>query len=222
LFLGLLVIAVAPLGAVGWMCSAEPCFWQTVDSKDPEVQREAEQVERSVSSKLTRVRPDEKTWKLRLSEAQINRWLATRLPKWLENRGVKSEVLEKIHHPIFEAKDGLLRLAAEVSVSALFGVVQVGFEPRGLDNDRPVRLKLTEARIGRLPISVDLLTKALSNGFGVSKKRGRRYRRMLDSIEMKLPLGDGRRVDVVGLEPREDGLVLNCRTVWVEGPRETQ
>ena len=222
LFVGLLVLVITPPLVVAALCGTQPSYWRVLDAENAEIQRDAERVERSVTSRLTRVRPDEETWRIHLSDSQINEWLATRLPKWLKNRGIKDEVLAKIKHPMFNADGRLLRLAAKISASALVGVVQVGFEPHEPVGDGPVRLKLAEARIGRLPVSVDLLTSAMVHGFGATEKEGKRIRQTLDSIELRLPLGDGRRVDVVGLEPRQDGVLLSCRTVQVNARRTSE
>jgi hypothetical protein len=154
-----------------------------------------EALEQALVAAVTKVRdPAGESWAIAIDPADINAWLATRLPKWAA------------HDPEFAPFAG----AAEVRVGAENGAIVVeapiGPRPLGLVGTVRVPLELTEAgerleatveraRIGRLPVPLSLAAFDAAGAF--REELGRLESR---HPERRFRLADGRLVEIRAIE----------------------
>lgn len=154
-----------------------------------------EALEQALVAAVTKVRdPAGESWAIAIDPADINAWLATRLPKWAA------------HDPEFAP----FARAAEVRVGSEAGaiVVESPIGPRvlGLVGTVRVPLELTEAgerleatvdhaRIGRLPVPLSLA--AFDSAGAFREELGRLEARHPDR---RFRLSDGRFVEVRAIE----------------------
>jgi hypothetical protein len=150
-----------------------------------------EALEQALVAAVTKVRdPAGESWAIAIDPADINAWLATRLPKWVA------------HDPEFAPFAG----AAEVRIGSEDGaiVLEAPLGPRALGLVGTVRvpLELTEAderleasvgraRVGRLPVPLSLAAFDAAGAF----------REELGRLEARYPgrrfrLGDGRFIEI--------------------------
>jgi hypothetical protein len=84
---GLLVLLPA-LGVCVVLALRTPAWWSPIPRSDQSAAERGAQVEQALVSEFTRVRADAPEWSIRIEERDANAWLATRLPAWLESRGL--------------------------------------------------------------------------------------------------------------------------------------
>jgi hypothetical protein len=84
---GLLVLLPA-LGVCVVLALRTPAWWSPIPRSDQAAAERGAQVEQALVSEFTRVRADAPEWSIRIEERDANAWLATRLPAWLESRGL--------------------------------------------------------------------------------------------------------------------------------------
>ena len=106
-----------------------PEWWAPADALSQDVIALGEQVENSVVTNANRARPggnashsssgaEPDIWVLRLSEDEVNAWLATRLPKWAANQYPGSFLAQDVGEMHVRIEDGLLRIGARVGAGA--------------------------------------------------------------------------------------------------------
>ncbi len=79
-----LVAGVAAVAALVLRAAlAPPAWYAPPTADDAEAVRLAERVEYRLAEELQRVRPTAEPWSVRLTDAQVNAWLALRLPAWV-------------------------------------------------------------------------------------------------------------------------------------------
>lgn len=149
-----------------------------------------EAFEQALAAALTKVRPAGEEWAIAIDPADINAWLATRLPKWIEHDPALAELAPAATIRIAAIRDALV---IEDSMRAPGdAVVSLPVEPTLTDG----RLALAPgtARIGRLPIP------------GAASALASLLRGTLDDLAAgpaQIRLGDGRRVELrdISCEP---------------------
>lgn len=181
-------LVLLPLVGVAAMLALQaPRWWKPVARGDAAAADRAAAFEQSVVSEFTRVRPDAPEWAVRIRESEVNDWLGTRLPVWLESRGE----------------------TAPIAVQARFtpGVVRVGTDLRRVvawwqgcpqPFEGGLRLASPGGGVGRLPVPLV--------GVGLD--------RVLDRQALAAPirLADGRRVRLLDLEVLDGEVRLRLRT----------
>ncbi len=212
--LGGVLLFTAGVGYALW--SASPAHWRVVDADDEEVKKAAGRFERSTVSRLTHVRPPEKAWRLVLEQRPLNRWLATRLPQWLRNQGI--EIAEELENAVEQRMVAFRRdhvvVAAKLTTPDLSQILSLRYTPTVTD-DGLVRLTLDGMYAGRLPLpraAVEGLLENYAQGGSGSRPTAKEILRALEKVDLELPLRDGRKVRVTGIELRKGKAILTCRT----------
>lgn len=202
-------------GVVLWLlASGKPRYYRQIDPQDPVALRQAEQFEQKVSSQATRVRPPEdETWQMQLDQSQVNDWLATRLPQWLANQGVNTSELAPLNHLMVGFVDGHIELAAEAEALGIDSVLRLIYAPRDNGPHQPVTLELQSIRSGHLPLPKDtVLQQLVDSSPAEQREQMSEARKMIETVDLTLPLQDGRTVSIVGMEFNDTGVLLTCRT----------
>lgn len=159
-----------------------------------------EAFEQALVAALTRIRPAGEEWAIAIDPADLNAWLATRLPQWIA------------HDPELAA----LAPATTLRVAALDGTLIIEDSARAPGDavislpvtpslaDGRLHLDIGLARIGRLP--VPLAGSALATLLRESLDR-------LAAGPAEIPLADRRRVELRALscEPRRIALLFATR-----------
>jgi hypothetical protein len=81
--LALLLLAVV----AWWLAGLTPRWYQPVAADNAAAMALGETAEYRLVEEFQRIRPVDEVWRLRIPEAAINAWLATRLRQWLAGRG---------------------------------------------------------------------------------------------------------------------------------------
>ena len=107
-----------------------------------------EAFEQALAAALTKVRPAGDEWAIAIDPADINAWLATRLPKWIEHDPALANLARATTLRV-AAIDGAILLEDSARPSGA-PIVSLPLTP-AVDDDR-FRLAIGTARIGRLPV----------------------------------------------------------------------
>lgn len=190
-----------------------PAYWSPT-APDAGMARRADALERRITSDITLVRESDPTWTLELTAAQMNEWLAARLPRWLANQGAGGE----IGQAMVVLREGELELAIEAMSGDTPWLIRLVCDPLPPPEDEsnanaPARLRIREVYVGKLPVSFDTIA---SMAGGSLDEDGRAA---LDDLAKGLPmvgdLGDGRIVSVLDMRIDPQRAVLKCRTEFV-------
>lgn len=155
--------------------------------------------EQGLAAQFTKVRGQDSAWSIRITEKDMNEWLASRLPKWLEHQGKSAqECNRKVQ---VRCREDRMDIAAENS----WGVAVLEFMPKmhstTKDNIAVETLNVspTSAAIGSLFVPTFIIST-----FGPTD--------MFESLNnAEFRLADGRRVQVIDVEvlPGEIRMQLN-------------
>jgi len=170
---------------------------------DPEARGEA--FEQALAAELTRVRPAGEEWAVAIDPADINAWLATRLPKWIEH-DPGLEPLSAARTVRIAAIDGRLILE-DASRARGAAVLSLPVEPE-VRNGRLV-LSIGSARIGRLPVPGSGSALASLLGTGLAE---------LASGPAQIRLADRRRVALRAISCEPGRIALAFATLPAASP----
>lgn len=227
-------MALGVLGLATWRLAGQrPPWWANLTRRAGELNDQAERIENIVTTELHRADRAEQSgetytstpWTLRLSDAEANAWLNTRLPRWAENR------LENFRWPTE---------IAELQVSFAPGSIRVGGALRSLDRiisagltpsvreDGSVWLASRWMHVGRLPVPATWVLGRLQHAQAGAQTKGQppshAHGDALAQIALTLAgdrpvlrepivrLADGRRVRILSIELGEGTLTLTCQT----------
>lgn len=199
LVLALLVgaaIAVVVLAAI-------PPVARPVLPDDAEARGEA--FEQALAATLTKVRPAGEEWAIAIDPADINAWLATRLPKWIEHDPALADLAPATTIRIAAVHDALILEDSLRAPSA--AVVSLPVEPTL--GDGRLTLAIGTARIGRLPIP------------GAASALASLIRGTLDDLASgpaQIRLGDGRRVELRDISCESGRIALAFVTLPAASP----
>jgi len=183
------VAALAGLFVAGcvlalWPPSGRPALPSNADAR-------GEALEQALVAAVTKVRdPAGESWAIAIDPADINAWLATRLPKWVAHDPKFASFADAAEVRV-GSEDGALVVESPVGPRALglVGTVRVPLELA--EGDRQVRAEIGSVRIGRLPVPLaeigfDDAERVVAEVARLeSRYPGRRFR-----------LGDGRFIEV--------------------------
>ena len=219
LLLAVITIAVTAATVLWFTAHRPPRWWAPLEPADPEVRHLAERVEYRLIEEAHKARPANEPWRLRITQEQINAWLAARLGEWIA------------HQRDLDWPQGL-------------GVPQVTLEPTGPvvgfrlgGSDRPryfaarivtafdtdgVRLHIDRLWHGRLrvpgdPIAImnEMLGEYADPAF-LDDPETRRWLAILagaDPIDPVIELTDGRRVRITNIDCSTGWLILEGMTL---------
>lgn len=173
---------------------------------NPEARGEA--LEQALVAAVTKVRdPAGESWAIAIDPADINAWLATRLPKWIAHDPELAPfaAAERLR---LGAEDGAVVLDAPVGPGflGLVGTVRVPLE---LDEQsQRLRIDVAAARVGRLPIP--FATAGLGSGGALADEVAR--------LEERYPgrrfrLADGRFIELRAISCEEGRIKIRFATL---------
>lgn len=185
---GLAALVLGPLAGTAVVLALQvPSWWRPGSRADVAAGERAAAFEQSIVSAFTRVRADEPEWTLRIQASEVNDWLATRLPAWLESRG----------EPVPEAVQARMQP----------GLVTVGVDLRNavawwranpVAREGGVLLSGAGGGVGRLPVPF----------VGV----GLESRWQAAGLERPIRLADGRLVRVIEVQATDGEVRMRLRT----------
>ncbi len=203
-FGGALVLGVLLAGAAlaWWPPSQRPRL-----PSDPVGRGEA--LEQAVAAAVTRVRASgSERWAVAVDTADLNAWLATRLPKWIEHDPGLAE-FEPATRLRLGAVDGALVVETPVG-PALLGLVGTLHLPVAVverDGAASLGISVGRAAVGRLPLpGIDRL-----DGLG-DRARDAVARLGARREGLRFGLADGRSVEVHAIECAAGRVVVECST----------
>lgn len=83
--LGFLAALCMLVGVLWWLTWTPPRWYQPPESHDTSANELGALVERRLAEEIHAIRETDTRWQLRIRDEQINAWLATRMPQWLEH-----------------------------------------------------------------------------------------------------------------------------------------
>ena len=183
---GLLVL-LPVVGVCASLALRTPAWWSPIPRSDAAAAERGAQVEQALVSEFTRVRAEAPEWSIRIEQRDANAWLATRLPAWLESRGLPQA------GPVqAQMGPGWMRVGVELPQAIVWWQASPIAQARGC------RLDGLRMGAGRLPLP-GLSLMALP---GIEQA----------SLEGPIRLADGRQVRILDLEVLPGEVRLRLRT----------
>ncbi len=169
------VVLLTLIGIASWFAFASPVWWKPTISSDAAAAERASHFEQAIIAEFTRVRSDAPEWALRIPSSDLNDWLGTRFPAWLESRGEQNPGAVSLALDHGEFRIGIAKEIAVVWVAANL-----------VPADGGVQVRHPHGGVGRLsiPLPVMNLTSMLQS----------------QPLNRPIPLADGRVVKVQDVE----------------------
>lgn len=236
----LLLLAIALAGA-------RPSWWREIDPTNELITAAALRVENGAATQLTQIRRASDSaqasapWTIKLSSADANAWLAARLRPWLESQSAEFTWPEELRAIEVRFNAGRIDIGASVgnrtpkaadATASATRVITASLRPEFRESGS-LWLPAAGTTVGRLAVPPSwMLSRAAPAANRSSSKvvpdSLRSMPELRDVISalsgdrpiMQTPvirIGDGRRVRLLKLEPRDDALYITCQTL----PRET-
>jgi hypothetical protein len=175
------------VGAAAVLVLRAPAWWNPVPRADANAADRAAAFEQGIVAEFTKVRGDAVDWAIRIRESDVNDWLGTRLPAWMESRG----------EPVPTGAQARMQADA-VAVGVHTGMVVAWWQARLAAQDGGVRLQDERGGLGRLPVPG--VTFALDAGLNQA------------ALERPIRLADGRIVRILDVETLPGEVRLRLRT----------
>ncbi len=219
-FIAFIVVAAAALMAFVAARSA-PTWWHPSSARDATSSELAAAFENGLLEIATRVSSDvhvdgtattsDREWAVRIDEAQINAWLATRLIAWLDHMGVAMRPTVQI-----DVETDQLRIGLRAADGGAVHVLKARLEAV----DGALRLRPTGGGVGRLPLPFAAFAPAVAASLGdaLSDRLGDTGASRIDRDGLTcdpVSLGDGREVEFIDVELRRGEIRLRARTVRI-------
>ncbi len=216
----IVLVAVAIVGGIAaWRLTwLEPAWWpQDVAAKE-QTEALADRVEYRIAEDAHKVRPDADPWRLRVRDDQVNAWLTSRLPEWLEH----SENVtwpSQLGTPRVRFGEGGVSIGLSFDDRGRRRYVVADLEPQIVDGR--LSLALNGVSLGRLRIPGASIQTLLEHYSDVVPERfieDPAVRRILDLLvkeqrfEPSFDLTDGRKVSLVDVVSGDGELIIECET----------
>ncbi|MBL9147724.1 MAG: hypothetical protein JNM94_03435 [Phycisphaerae bacterium] len=211
-------VAIAA-GVMGYVLSRPPAWWNPPSRVDPVAVVAGEKLENACVTEVHRVRPRGESWAVRVRDDDVNAWIATRLPKWLEHSGT-------VDAPQAMVRFRPDRIEIGARVEGVPSVSVLRCSPR-MENGR-LRLDGLRTRLGDLPLPFvhGILTRelaaALESPDAPDELRALAALLAGEAAAPRFSLGDGRIVELRNIEVDEGELRLEFVTELeggIPGPR---
>lgn len=206
------VLLIGGLLAVGlgWRLSHEAPEWWAPIEPTPYAENLGKNLETTLVNASHEVRPENQpVWKVRIDEEAINAWLATRLPRWIENQSQSLAPIARLSEANVDMTDN-----GEIRMGGRFGEkgapLSVVVLPH-LDEEGNLVIDPRAASIGRIPVPVPALVAELEDAL----KRSLTGPESSDlrPIEPVIPLGDeNRRLRLIEFDVDAEAITLTWRT----------
>lgn len=218
-----LLLSVVLIGAAvaytGWRLSWEqPAWYAPPDARDDRVVRLADDAEYEFLQVSQLVRPEQEPWTLHLTDAEINAWLAARLPQWILH-DANLQWPEQIGTPQVMIEPDGIRVAAPVRAGTVSRTVVARLSPMIAD-DGGIAMPLTGIALGRVWVPGEPLSR-LVDAVREAAPDFLNDPRVQDAVkvlagEVTLPaefdLADGRRVRVKHIALDSGGVSITAIT----------
>jgi hypothetical protein len=195
-------IAIVLVGVAGYLWFSRPAYFHKT-AVTADMKQQAAELEARVTTELTADRPYDQPWHLKLTQEQINGWIAARLPDWLANRGAEPHSIGLVRGAMVEIEPDHVEAARELTVEGVTQVVRVAYKAVQEPGVAWMKMKLDGVYGGKLPIPLDRVIEAVRQHYRpADDTAGKLFDEALShvkSIPLDLPLGDGRDVRVVAV-----------------------
>jgi hypothetical protein len=197
-----------------------PVWYQPPQADSPKVLKQADDFEYNLLAQAQRIRPVTEQWALAVSQADLNAWLASRLPQWLEQQqGV--EWPEDLKPPQVRLDGENLHLAIDAGPKTGGRVFTLTINPQMRD-DR-LWLDLQGVSAGRLPVRgapaqvvIELIRSLAPGGEHDGTEAIACILAGRQGVDPTMELSDGRRIRLRKLTLRGGSLTLENRTLGRE------
>ena len=225
----MLVLVVMPAGVLWYGLSARPDYWQPIDRARPEVRAAAERFEQAMREQVrpaaapptqtavqtpapaTPVLSEPSEWTVEVTQEQLNTWLAVRVTEWGANRGVHPRVLELMSRSMISIDLDAIEVALPFTRASISGVILLRYRPV-VGEDKRVRLVAQDAHAGIAPVPIAMaLDSILAHVPRGQEGEVESLRRRARSLDLLIPLRDGRTISVVDMALLPGKTVLTLR-----------
>jgi hypothetical protein len=202
---GVLIAAVA----MAYVLSRPPRWWNPPARSNPAAIAAGETLENATVTEVHRVRAADEPWSVRVRDSDVNAWLATRLPKWVEHAGSGDSPQAMVRF-----RPGSIDVAARVDGLPSVGVLRCS--PR--IDDGALRLDVVRARLGELPVPflrgmlIGPLEDALRDPEAPDEVRMLATLLAGEAVTPRFSLGDGRLIELRAVEVDDGELRLEFVT----------
>ena len=206
-------------GAVAWRLTLQPPSWYTPpDPQDRQTARLAERVEYRLAEEAHRIRDEDEPWRLRMTEDQVNAWLASRLGAWASHTH-RIKWPKGIGAPQIHFNDETISVAVNLNENGRQRYLVATLRP--LLDDRQMTLVLESVALGRLSVPggsvrtiMSQLDGLLPPGFRDHPTVKQLVTLLLDEqrIDPTIELADGRRVRLREVRFDEGALIVEAET----------
>lgn len=234
--LGAVVGATILVPLALWLASARPGWWRAVDPTDPATVALAADLESTLVEQASMVRPTaagfvpsesnqwrSDAWVVTVTNEQATAWLNVRFPAWLANRSDGVAWPAELRAVAAHFSNKSVRLGGELLLNGekRYLSADLGL---GVREDGSLWASAGWFRIGRLPIPAGwILRRAANEGGSLLPETiasvphtGATLKALAGEAAVamtpSMSLGDGRRVRVLSIEPKEGEIVVTCRT----------
>ncbi len=198
-----------------WMA---PAWWPDVVADHRQTATLADRVEYRLVEEAHRVRPGDDSWRLRITDDQVNAWMSSRLPAWLAH-AQDLQWPPQLGTPQVHFVDDAVHVGLDYSDNGRRRYLVAKLQPRVVDGR--LALVLKGVAFGRLSIpggSVRTLIETYRDVVPERFLQDPSVQRIIDllideqRIDPVVTLSDGRRVRLVEIRAAEGDVILRCRT----------
>lgn len=230
LFLGVLL---TPALVIGLLTKLDPAWWPRPPADSTFVATQAESLENAALAQASLVRSLDplapsgvwfsEPWSVAISESDANAWLATRLPRWLENRYPGAAWATPLSEVRVRFRDSCVDVGARFKASSASRIAGATLHPR-MNQDGSLWAPASTVFAGRAGFPASAVLKGLRGRVNSVLPKGVQELPELDALLLTL-LGEhaaaekpmlrvdhGRRVRLLDIRVCEDRIELTCRT----------
>lgn len=201
-----------------WLTSQAPSWWHAATPPiSARATERAELLERGVSSALYRLPEQDGPWTVEVHAEDVSAWLAQRLPRWLDNRGLQWP--RAVSFPRVWFAHGMVMAGVTITPApgAAPRVVAVTFTP-AMSDRAELSAQAVEVQIGRLAIPASRALARLGPWLPEGLPADQTVQWVAQVVEGKRPmvsrlhvrLDDGRLVRLTGFELIDGAIRLTC------------
>ncbi len=228
------VMVILTLG--GWALSrSTPLWWRAIDRNDPALRERATALENGAVTTLYDRPPAPlgSPWVAAIREEDALAWLNAKMPEWAVGSSRLREWPAEVREIIPRFADGRIEIGVHIVAKDGSAEVQhflsISLTPR-VDEGGQLWLAVDSVSVGRLPVPAGMVfSSASATGTGVISAEGRvpaslrglpelgSLSRVLAGREpllkaASMKLGDGRTVQLTGVDTKDGKLLLRCIT----------
>jgi hypothetical protein len=223
---GVVLLLIAAGGAwIAWSIGRTPAWYRPADATRPEVARLGRRIEQFVLEEVHRRPAGDRNWSIRLTNEQMNAWLAANLPAWYANQ-TSEEWPEEVGVPVVNANEAGVTVGARVPVA--FGDRVLALRATVAVDDATVRLHTDRVSLGDLALpgpaadrAIALVARAFAGQFDqtdVARATDILFGRQ--AVDSAFDLADGRVVRLRAVTLESDAIVLTFITEREPGAGE--